>query len=160
LFVACSVFQNGSFVDIYGRREGIAVRSNPSKGTFIRQARSWSSEDTQRWPRTLLRFMIPQGSLHHHRRRHHKWQNSLSLPLFFKSQPSLEDSAGLHPVFTSLDFTTIFFYTKVVSLVSPLPPTYLKDSLQSSNSRHRLRRLVAGFAAARVQTRVWSCGIL
>jgi hypothetical protein len=38
---------------------------------------------------------------------------------FFEPQPSLEDSARFHPVFTSLDFATIIFLqSKVVSLES------------------------------------------
>jgi hypothetical protein len=31
---------------------------------------------------------------------------------FFEPQPSLEDSSRLHPVFTSLDFTTVHFFTE------------------------------------------------
>jgi hypothetical protein len=41
----------------------------------------------------------------------------------FQPWPSLEDSAGLHPVFISLDFATIFvLQSKVVSLASNPQP--------------------------------------
>jgi hypothetical protein len=41
----------------------------------------------------------------------------------FEAQPSLEESARLHAVFTSLDYETIFFLqSKVVSLASNPQP--------------------------------------
>jgi hypothetical protein len=33
----------------------------------------------------------------------------------FELHPSLEDSAGLHPVFASLDFATVIFYREIVA---------------------------------------------
>jgi hypothetical protein len=65
LWLQC--ISNGSFVDIYGRREGTTVRSNPSNdllrrwlhgaGLFLKLRHSGGQE--------LSRFMKPLGSLHH-----------------------------------------------------------------------------------------------
>jgi hypothetical protein len=39
----------------------------------------------------------------------------------FEPWPYLDDSASLHPVFTSLDFATIFFYRERLSDLRPIP---------------------------------------
>jgi hypothetical protein len=39
---------------------------------------------------------------------------------FFEPQPSLKDSARLHPVFTSLNFVTIIFFRASTSALRPV----------------------------------------
>jgi hypothetical protein len=51
----------------------------------------------------------------------------------FEPQPSLEDSARLHPVFTSLDFVTIVLF-KQSKVVSPASNPKLEDLFNTTNA--------------------------
>jgi hypothetical protein len=47
----------------------------------------------------------------------------------FEPEPSLEDSASLHPVFTSLDFTIIFYFYRARSSSALHPTASAEDNI-------------------------------